>query len=393
MKSIAYRLQRIKYKLVPLFTKKLVAAYFCGVLRFSASVIWLRSSQAHRNTVRYYYCMALAACLGLSTAEALNLSCCKNSSVTAENKYYERLLEETGLPSLKEMACLDAVSVTKQVHKIQPSWFTTGTTRQQSRAHVLQVDVITGVRANCWGTLIADIFELRSKYYQIYKPERDEIEIKKQEIRDTFKQKLEMVSKRNYTKKYKAELYAKRKKDLALADTPYLSYYYEAVPYCSIGKRIDYSHLIRTFTLRSRFDFDCLDTNTRMYNFKTPLRKRPQEISSATPQNQTQTPSASTKRKRNENDTEASIIRPERKRSLDLLPCENWINNIPYCRFCNSELLVPSPREDLDSHLLYECKGIPNSEPLEKSRYRHPRGLMARLAAIGAVADPGGDIV
>ena len=87
LKSIAYRLQRIKYKLVPLFTKKLVAAYFCGVVRFSASVIWLRSSWAHKNQVRYYYCMALAACLGLTSAEALNL-CCKNTSVTSDNKYY-----------------------------------------------------------------------------------------------------------------------------------------------------------------------------------------------------------------------------------------------------------------------------------------------------------------
>jgi len=396
LKSIAYRLQRIKYKLVPLYTKKLVAAYFCGVLRFSASVIWLRSSLAHKNEVRYYYCMALAACLGLTTAEALNLSCCKNNAVTAENNYYQRLLDETGLPSLKEMACLDAVSVTKQVHKIRPNWYTKGTRRQQSTVQQTQDDVITGVRSSCWGTLIADVFELRKHYNQEYKPIRDEIEKTKEQIRITFAKNLKSVTanKKNYTKKYKAELYTKRKKDLALADTPYLKYYYEAVKHCSKWKRIDYSHLIRTFTLRSRFEFDCLDTNSRIYNFKTPARKQPTvEASTSTPRRQNIQVSSSRKRKPDQEDTNNRISKPDKKRPLELLPCEKWIDNTAYCRFCNQRLVIPSPRELLDSHLLYECQGIPNSQPLVKTRARHPKGLMARLAAISAVPDPGGDIV
>jgi len=395
LKSIAYRLQRIKYKLVPLYTKKLVAAYFCGVLRFSASVIWLRSSEAHKNEVRYYYCMALAACLGLTTAEALNLSCCKNSSVTIDNNYYQRLLDETGLPALKEMACLDAVSVTKQVYKIRPNWYTKGTRRQQS-ARQISDDVITGVQSSCWGTLIADIFELRKKYYQDYKPIRDNIEKTKEQIRITFAKNLKSVTvnKKKYTKKYKAELYAKRKKDLALADTPYLKYYHEAVKHCSKWKRIDYSHLIRTFTLRSRFEFDCLDTNSRIYNFKTPARKQPTvEASTSTPRRQNIQVSSSRKRNLAQQDTDVRISKPDKKRPLELLPCEKWIDNIAYCKFCEQRLVIPSPRENLDSHLLYECRGIPNSQPLVKTRARYPKGLMARLAAISAVPDPGGDIM
>ena len=80
LKSIAYRLQRIKYQIVPEFTKKLVSAYFCGIVRFSSSILWCRSTEKHRSTVRYYYCMALSAILGITAAEALNLSCCKNLS-------------------------------------------------------------------------------------------------------------------------------------------------------------------------------------------------------------------------------------------------------------------------------------------------------------------------
>ena len=44
LKQIAYRLQHIKTKLVPEFTRKLVAAYFCGVVRYSSSILWVRSS-------------------------------------------------------------------------------------------------------------------------------------------------------------------------------------------------------------------------------------------------------------------------------------------------------------------------------------------------------------
>ena len=55
----------------------------------------------------------MAASLGITTAEALNLACCKYMSVTSENIGYLRLLTETGLPSIEEMACLDAVCTTR----------------------------------------------------------------------------------------------------------------------------------------------------------------------------------------------------------------------------------------------------------------------------------------
>ena len=65
------------------------------------------------------------------------------------------------------------------------------------------------------------------------------------------------------------------KNDLAKADSPHLEYYFDAVPYCSSKKGIDYNHLIRTFTLRSRYEFDCLDLDARFENFKTPQRVAP----------------------------------------------------------------------------------------------------------------------
>ena len=77
------------------------------------------------------------------------------------------------------------------------------------------------------------------------------------------------------------------------------------------------------------------------------------------------------------------------KRALIVAPCDIWSGNKPFCRYCNSDLSVSSS----ESHLLYQCTGIPNSIPLPKSSRRFPKGLMKRLAEISAVPDPGGEIV
>ena len=447
LKSIAYRLQRIKYTVVPQFLKKLVSAYFCGVLRFSSSVIWLRSLPKHINNVRFYYCMALAASLGLTVAEALNLSCCKTQSVSKDNSYYQRLLQETGLSSLEEMACLDAVSVTKQVHLLKPEWFLKGTARQQARARLHKQECIAGVIPSLNKTLISEIYKLRQMYFSDFKPIRDEIIKTKDLIREEFKKKMEKVdfNKKNYTKLYKQELLVQRKRSLAMADTPCLEYYFEAVEFCKTGSRINYAHLIRTYTLRSRYEFDCLDAADRVSNYKTPSRQAPSDApdldpsEASTPRKantqqcktintvtrpiaSSQPPGTKKKRGRPKKITTNGFITTSKKRTkpsddtvisnisgfhktmsaskraLVIAPCNIWTGPTSKCRYCGTNLFTNvfnrnGKRIPSESHLLFECKGIPNSDPLPKSNRRHPKGLMARLAAISAVPDPGGDIV
>ena len=189
LKSIAYRLQRVKYSIVPQFMKKLVSAYFCGIVRFSASVIWLRSPIKHHDRIRFFYCMALAACLGLSAAEALNLSCCKNMSVSKDNSSYLKLISETGLPSLEHMASLDAVSVINQVSKLKPDWFLKGTTRQQAKARLFKKDGIVGVRSKLKNTLVASLLDLKNRYHEVHEPETKIIEEAKNKLRNEFKKK------------------------------------------------------------------------------------------------------------------------------------------------------------------------------------------------------------
>ena len=284
LKSIAYRLQRIKYQIVPEFIKKLVFAYFCGVVQFSSAIIWCRSLPTHRDTVRFYYSMAMSAILGLSAAEALNLSCCKNKSVKSGNKYYQRLLSETGLPSLEEISCRDAVSVTHQVSLIKPEWYRRGTSRQQTSARIRgESGLTTAVKSELKGTLISEIFLLKQKYSSDFLPYRQEVEDRKNEVRKKCQKMLDKRgSKKVYTQQYEQKVHIDRKRELAMCDTPCLTFYYDAIEHCSSSKtstfnnnfksKIDYMQLIRAYTLRSRFSFDCLDTIDRITNFKTPCK-------------------------------------------------------------------------------------------------------------------------
>ena len=162
LKQLAYRFQRVKFSISPEFMKKMVMAYFCGIVRFSSSIIFERAPKAHINLVRFYYCVAMSAALGLTAAEALNLGCCKRMSVNESNSGYKKLLSETGLPSLREMACQDAVSNTKQIFGMIPKWYTK--TRSSCRTRSVAADEsdfqgISGVSTECKGTLVDILFQ------------------------------------------------------------------------------------------------------------------------------------------------------------------------------------------------------------------------------------------
>ena len=160
---------------------------------------------------------------------------------------------------------------------LNKDWFRKGTLRQQNRARLNQESCIVGVRHDLKGTLISQIYDLNAKYINDFKPVKAEIVNRKDKIRDKFKLLLEKVtvrSNKSYTKKYTQEVYINRKKELAMADTPCLEYYYDAFPLCKNRGRVNYSRLIRTYTLRSRYAFHCLDTVDRVSHFKTPSKSK-----------------------------------------------------------------------------------------------------------------------
>ena len=228
LKRLAYRIQHVKFKLIPEFTRKLVAAYFCGITRFSAAILWLRSSEANMNQVRYYYCMAMAACLCLTTAEALNLSCCKNTSVTSSNNSYLLLLERTGLPSLEEMAMKDAVSITKQIALLRPEWYVNGTARQQEDAAKKNRLSLVGVQPHCLGTLIDGLLDLRNKFFEKYDVSNRLKRKKKDAIYIDFNRRVKKAIRLKESPKQLSRLKRQCKEEISIADSPVLKRYFLA---------------------------------------------------------------------------------------------------------------------------------------------------------------------
>lgn len=386
LKQIAYRFQNIRHSIVPEFMKKLVSAYFVGYMRFSSAVIFSRSSPSHVKTARYYYCMAMAAALGLNTAEALNLSCCKHTSVGEDNSGYKRLLQLTGLPSIREMACRDAQSLIKQTALIRPEWFIKSIPRI-SRSQKDGKPRIIGTSKNTRGTILESVFNLSDEFTSVFKPKRDKIAKRKDEVRKDFKERIESVVNSPRKNKDLAQLYNDRKVAISKLDTPVLEDYFLARSLCTQNGIVDYAHLLRTFALNSRSHFDCLDSRDRYANFKTPRRKLFPDEDTQDESAQQSIDLATPKRKRVDDTT-----LPLRKRRRVILQCDEWVGNKVFCRFCKVRLKVSDLSRfcDSESHLLYECKHIPGKGPLPRNLRNKPQHRMRRLAEIAAVPDPGG---
>ena len=123
MKATAYRLQDIKYDFPPTFLRQMVMSYFAGVIRYSACLYWTRCIQSEMNTLRFYYGMAVASILRMNACEVFGLSVCKAASVMDNNPDYLKLLEITGLPTIRDMALTDAVSAVRQTSELFPQFF------------------------------------------------------------------------------------------------------------------------------------------------------------------------------------------------------------------------------------------------------------------------------
>ena len=123
LKSIAYRMQAVRDDYPPTFMRSMVMCYFCGVVRFSSCLYWVRSVPAEINNMRFYYVMAVSAILKMNAQEIVGGAACKQMLIGKDNSGYLKLLGLTGLPTIEEMAMVDAVATTKQVASIKPEFF------------------------------------------------------------------------------------------------------------------------------------------------------------------------------------------------------------------------------------------------------------------------------
>ena len=351
IKMIAYRLQRLQHMISPEYMKNMVSCYLCSYITYSAAIIWPRSSEEHKKTTRYYYSMAMAACLSLSAAEALNLSSCKNTSVTEHNRYFEQLIEETGLPTIREMAGKNSVSTLRQIQGMKPEWFTQHTRANRSRKTGL--GWINGVTRENFGTLIHVMYNnARSHLFDL------------EAAKEWRNNALDKISEKYDEHDIEFE------KMLKTVDTPYLERFYLAEKVCVDNNNFSHTKVFNTFLLSSRLLFGCLDPASRVGNMKTPLATiidKPSGTYIGTPSK-----------------------RPLNSESSSQFNFNRLRNHKISCNFCDHNINFEEFSVSVNkSHLLHDCEKVPNSSPLPR-RSKDPRRLMKRLMHIQDSFEPDG---
>ena len=123
IRPIGHRFQAVKYEFAAERLENMINAYLGGNLRFCACIKWLRAPIDQQNQCRYSYCIAILASLGLDPAEGLNLSITKQQAISEKNKLYVDLINDTGFPTLLEMAERDAYTTIKQWQEFDDSIF------------------------------------------------------------------------------------------------------------------------------------------------------------------------------------------------------------------------------------------------------------------------------
>ena len=112
-----------------------------------------------------------------------------------------------------------------------------------------------------------------------------------------------------------------------------------------------------------------------MSHFKTPIRGRSDELSQDAPL-QGAPGRRGTKRKRSDFSQD--------------LKMDVWEEDVPSCKFCKEDLDLVAKKGKFKSHLLFDCLGVQNSQPLKRANIRgRPRGLYKRLAELAVPPEPG----
>ena len=92
---------------------------------------------------------------------------------------------------------------------------------------------------------------------EVYQPKNVLITSQKLKVRESYKKTIEDLVEKKEFKKLQTVL-MKRKIELAELDTPCLVRYFNAKERCKTKSGTDFNHLLRTFTLASRYEFDSL---------------------------------------------------------------------------------------------------------------------------------------
>ena len=94
-----------------------------GKMQYGSALFWLRGSTDSIEETRYYYCMGMAACMGLETTEVTGLMCASKCRVTSGHNGYLKACKFLDLPTLEDVAIANARVIIRQWSHWDPAVF------------------------------------------------------------------------------------------------------------------------------------------------------------------------------------------------------------------------------------------------------------------------------
>ena len=120
---IARRLQQVRDMWDPQMRWRSFKTYVVGKIQYASCLYWLRASKENIEEVRFFYCMAMAAVMGLTAPEVVSMVCCSNQRVGAKNKGYLKACEFLNLPTIEDLASESAAALLRQWTSFRPEQF------------------------------------------------------------------------------------------------------------------------------------------------------------------------------------------------------------------------------------------------------------------------------
>lgn len=136
-----------------------VDSYMVSKIAYGSSLYWLRAEAEQIDNVRFHYSMALASIAGLETPEVVSLRSCKRQAVKANSAGFLKLCKFLNMPTLKDLAIMEARVLLRQWKSFRPHDF-----RLSGNLEILEV------LNHRDGTLLCDLLALANSYVNDWYP-------------------------------------------------------------------------------------------------------------------------------------------------------------------------------------------------------------------------------
>ena len=152
---LAHSFHDVKHTWDPDWIRTCVNAYMVGIIQYSSALYWLRAPKTSIDSVRFHYCCALAACMGMELPEIVGFADCKSRTTPANRKNYLKACEFLNLPTLRDMAIKNARNIVRQWHLFEPELFVENPDKfelgaEHERGLLHDLVNLANCEVNCW---------------------------------------------------------------------------------------------------------------------------------------------------------------------------------------------------------------------------------------------------